>query len=87
MRSSVAVSVLGLFLLGSVPADAGLFGGGDKLPRAVDSPIVRPHLKEGHKVQYHLNRRLKQADQVGWGAQWNQIFRLPRVPPTGHYNR
>jgi hypothetical protein len=86
MRIAVGASVLGLALLGASTADAGWFKSGDKLPRAIDSPIVRPKLKETHKVWHHLRSRLKQ-DAPGWGAQWNQIFRLPETQPTGHYNR
>ena len=86
MKVTIAVAALGLALLGSARADAGWFSGGDKLPQAIDSPIVRPHLKESRKA-YNLKIRLKQDARPEWGAQWKQVFRLPPTPPTGHYNR
>jgi hypothetical protein len=86
MKVGMAVSILGLALLGGARVDAGWFGGGNKLPQAIDSPIVRPHLKDPRKA-YNLKIRLKQDAQPGWGAQRKQLFFLPYTPPTGHYNR
>jgi hypothetical protein len=48
MKSIVGLVALGL-LLGASGAEAGLFGSKKKLPRPIDSPIVRPKVQEGHK--------------------------------------
>ena len=87
MRILVASAVLAVGLLGSEVADAGWFHGSNSLPKPIDSPIVRPNVKEIHKAGQGLVPRLKQDTHPGWGAQWNQIFRLPDARPTGHYNR
>lgn len=87
MRLLVASAILAVGVLGSGSADAGWFHSSNSLPRPIDSPIVRPQLKEIHKVGQGLVPRLKQDKHPGWGAQWNQIFRLPEARPVGHYNR
>jgi hypothetical protein len=87
MRILIASAVLAAGLLGPGGADAGWFKGSDSLPRPIDSPIVRPHVKEEHKVTHNLKPRLKQDASPGWGAQWKQIFNLPDSRPLGHYNR
>ncbi len=46
MKLAAGCTVFLLFLAGS-GADAGWFS--KKLPKPIDSPMVRPKLKEGHK--------------------------------------
>ena len=87
MRILIASAVLTIGLLGSGVADAGWFKGTNSLPRPIDSPVVRPKLQEDHKITHNLRPRLKEDGRIGWGAQWNQIFRLPETRPVGHYNR
>ena len=87
MKKAIASAVVALGLLAAASAEAGWFHGSDKLPRAIDSPIVRPKVQEGHKVFHNMKSRLKQDERPEWGAQWNQIFKYPEVRPTGHYNR
>jgi len=48
MKVMVGLVALGL-LLGASGAEAGLFGSKKKLPRPIDSPVVRPKVQEGHK--------------------------------------
>jgi len=87
MRILFVSAVLAVGMLGAGGAEAGWFHNSNNLPRAIDSPIVRPHVKEIHKVAQGLVPRLKQDRHPGWGAQWNQIFRLPENRPVGHYNK
>jgi len=46
LRLTVVAVVLAL---GAGSAEAGLFGGKRKFPKAIDSPIVRPKVRENHK--------------------------------------
>jgi len=48
MKVMVGLVALGL-LLGASGAEAGLFGSKKKLPRPIDSPVLRPKVQEGHK--------------------------------------
>jgi hypothetical protein len=59
-------------------AEAGWFGGKDKLPKPIDSPIVRPRIKETHKVKkvHHPQR----YQQPGWGANWEPLFKSQDRP-------
>lgn len=83
MRIRTAWVVL-LFLLAGPGVEAGLFGGGG-LPKPVDHPIVRPKVKEYHKVGNHARHRDKYG-HPGWGGLWKQIFRA-RPLRIGHYNK
>src|SRR5436305_15028567 len=47
----IAAAVVAVLLLGSAGAQAGIFSSNkDKLPKPIDHPIVRPKLREDHKV-------------------------------------
>ncbi len=50
MRLRAGLWVLGALLLLAGGAEAGIFGGTKKLPKPIDSPILRPKVQEGHKA-------------------------------------
>jgi hypothetical protein len=79
MKLVAASLALGFLLMGS-SAQAGLFGSNDKLPKPVDYPIVRPKLKETHKIPHMVHPAKYQSHQ--WGA-----VRIDRSPPRplAHY--
>jgi len=85
MRTRIGWMVLILSAVAS-SSQAGLFGGRKNLPQAVDSPIVRPKLKEGHKVGASTSRLEKgKYASPTWGARWDQLFfHLPTRPLAPH---
>ena len=72
MTLRIAVVVLGLALWAN-GADAAHWND-EKLPKPIDHPIVRPKLKEGHKVTPKL-RYNNPYERVTWGSEWKKIFR------------
>jgi hypothetical protein len=64
MKLGLAVFAV-IVAFGASSAEAGLFGGGKKkFPKAIDSPVVRPKVKESHKAgarMKHLNVSLDEA--------------------------
>lgn len=62
----VAASLALGFLLGGTGAEAGIFGSRDQLPQAIDTPMVRPRVKESHKVK--KARHPAKYEKFSWGA-------------------
>jgi len=57
----------------------------DKLPKPIDSPIVRPKLREDHKVGKRVGRHPSQYQRPGWGAEWKETLSLKRPHPIPDY--
>lgn len=64
MKLLTASLALGCLLAGS-SVQAGLFRSEEKLPKPVDYPVVRPKVKETHKVPHMLHT--SQYQKQGWG--------------------
>jgi hypothetical protein len=79
MKRRFAFAVL-VLCMAAPGAEAGLFGRkAPKLPKAIDSPIVRPKVKESHKPLNHAHHPAKYG-RPGWGTQWKQVY----VSPPAH---
>jgi hypothetical protein len=78
MKLFAASLALG-FLFAAHSAQAGIFGNGDKLPTPVDYPIVRPKLKETHKIPQVVHPA--KYEKASWGA---PKYFTP-VRPMAHY--
>jgi len=78
-----------LFLAASTAAEAFPFfhraRSTDKLPKPIDSPIVRPKLREDHKVGKRVGRHPSQYQRPGWGAEWKETLSLKRPHPIPDY--
>ena len=84
-RAAPLMAVLMLFSVTS--AQAGWFGTGKpSLPKPVDSPIVRPKVKEDHKAACHVRTLVKKYNSATWGANWGQVFK-DRPRPVKPYLR
>ena len=82
LGGSLAIAAL---LLGGSGAEAGLFGKKDKLPKPIDSPVLRPKLKESHKI--NKSRHPERYQKEGWGADTQQrMFNYPSRPMP-HYQK
>jgi hypothetical protein len=85
MRLLGGCLALAALLLGGSGAEAGLFGKKDKLPKPIDSPVLRPKVKESHKIKksHHPSRYQKDS----WGATTQeQVFRHPSRPVPHYLN-
>ncbi len=70
-----------LMALSGVSAQAGWFWGGKaKLPKAIDSPILRPKVKDGHKVAPHVRKQPDKYNSLSWGANWDRLYRVRSRP-------
>ena len=78
-----------LLLAASTAADAFPFfhraRSTDKLPKPIDSPIVRPKTREDHKVGKRTGRHPRQFQRPEWGAQWHETLSLKRPHPIPDY--
>jgi len=76
-----------LLLLGSAGAEAGIFSrkNDNKLPKPIDHPIVRPKVREDHKVGKRAGRHPSELIRPQWGAEWHQILDLKRPHPIPEY--
>jgi hypothetical protein len=85
MRTILAVGLLAL-IAGSAEAGilGGLFGGRAKRPQAVDSPMVRPKLKEDHKAGYSFRGHNAKVQRPDWGADWKRL-KARQNAPRSHY--
>jgi hypothetical protein len=59
MKLAIALATV-LVLLGASSADAAWFGLGYRLPKPIDTPIIRPKVKDTHKYGK------KQRHPAGW---------------------
>jgi hypothetical protein len=79
MKARVGVITLALLCL-SGAVEAGIFGwlgflrGRSKLPQPIDSPIVRPKVREDHKQGKKQRHPARQEDYL-WGTRRDLIFR------------
>jgi hypothetical protein len=62
-------AALAVLLLTVATAEAG-----DKLPKPIDHPIVRPKVREDHKAGKRAGRHPSQYVHPTWGANWDQIL-------------
>ncbi len=76
---------IALLLLSSAGAEAGLFGSRDKLPKPIDHPIVRPKVREDHKVGKKAGRHPSQYVRPTYGAIWGQTLNAKRHHPIPDY--
>lgn len=68
----------GLVFALTTTAEAGLLGGGQKLPKPLDQ-LSYPKDDYGAKTGRHVRKRHKK-DEPWWGAQWKQVFRYDVRP-------
>jgi hypothetical protein len=59
-------------------------GRGSKLPRAIDTPIIRPKVMEGHKVGLRQGRHPSKLQDPQWGRDPGWLVRHPNRP-LSHY--
>lgn len=79
---------IALLLLSSAGAEAGLFGSGrskPKLPKPIDSPIVRPKLRDAHKSGKRAGQHPERFLRPDWGASWGQTLDLKRHHDVPEY--
>jgi hypothetical protein len=72
-------------LLSSAGAEAGLFGGRSKLPKPIDSPVVRPKTRDDHKQGKRVGRHPQQYLRPEWGAIWKQTLDVKRYHKVPDY--
>ena len=65
-----------ILLLGSSAAEAGLFSRKPKLPKPIDSPVVRPKVREDHKVGKRTGQHPKRFERPTYGNEWDKIFNM-----------
>ena len=78
----VAVGIA-LLLLGSASADAGIFGKfrrKNDLPKPIDSPIVRPKMRDDHKAGKRAGKHPEALVRYEYGAEWKKIHSTRHHP-------
>jgi hypothetical protein len=76
---------IALLLLGSAGAEAGIFSRRKDLPKPIDHPIVRPKVKEAHKLGKRGGQHPSQAVRPEWGREWRRTLSLKRPHPIPDY--
>ena len=79
---------IALLLLSSAGAEAGLFGSSKskpKLPKPIDSPIVRPKQQDAHKAGKRTGNHPEKFHRPDWGANWGQTLDLKRHHDVPEY--
>jgi hypothetical protein len=76
---------IALFLLSSAGAEAGLFSSRRKLPKPIDSPVVRPKVRDDHKAGKRTGRHPSNVSRPDWGANWDQTLSLKRRHDVPEY--
>ncbi|HET6900558.1 MAG TPA: hypothetical protein VFK70_19550 [Vicinamibacteria bacterium] len=74
---------IALLLLGSVSADAGIFGKFRRkadLPKPIDAPVVRPKFRDDHKAGKRVGRHPQAFQRSEYGAEWKKIFATRHHP-------
>jgi hypothetical protein len=74
---------IALMLLGSASAESGIFDmfkrrGG--LPKPIDSPIVRPKMRDDHKSNKRVGRHPAAYARSDYGNEWKKIFATRHHP-------
>jgi hypothetical protein len=65
-------------------AEAGLFGGGSKkLPRPIDSPSVRPKVREDHKLGKRGGVHPRRGLDPMWGLDAHRTMNISRPKQLG----
>jgi hypothetical protein len=49
-----------------------------KLPKPIDSPIVRPKIREDHKPGKRTGNHPSRYERVEWGNEWDRIYNMKR---------
>ncbi len=57
----------------------------DKLPKPIDSPIVRPKIREDHKVGKRTGRHPSAVQRQQWGTEWQHTLSIKRPHPIPDY--
>jgi hypothetical protein len=70
----IVAAGLAILLLAAGAAEAN--GKKAKLPKPIDSPIVRPKVREDHKPIKRLGRHPKQTYESRHGNEWDKIFNM-----------
>jgi hypothetical protein len=81
---------IALVLLGSAGAEAGIFSifsRKSSLPKPIDHPIVRPKVKEEHKLGKRAGQHPSQYSRSTYGAEWGKILDVKRPHPIPEYLR
>jgi hypothetical protein len=74
-----AVAMTGILLLSASAADAWPWSRKSKFPRAIDSPVVRPKVQQGHKAGKQGGRHDDKFTRQGWGED-KAVYRLKDAP-------
>jgi hypothetical protein len=72
-----------LLLLGSSSVDAGVFGIFKRktdFPKPIDSPIVRPKLRDDHKQGKRAGNHPELYARSEYGKEWSKIFSARHHP-------
>jgi hypothetical protein len=73
----LVAAAVALLLLGSVSADAGIFGIFSRktdFPKPIDSPILRPKVRDDHKQGKRTGRHPEAFYRSEYGKEWGKIF-------------
>ena len=79
----LVVAGIALLLIGSASAESGIFGifkGKNSLPKPIDSPIVRPKLRDDHKAGKRAGRHPSAYAHAQYGNEWKKIFATRHHP-------
>jgi hypothetical protein len=49
-----------------------------KLPKPIDSPVVRPKVRDDHKPGKRAGSHPARYERGEWGAEWDRIFNMKR---------
>ena len=78
----VAVGIV-LLLIGSSSVDAGIFDifkAKTDFPKPIDSPVVRPKLRDDHKQGKRAGRHPELYARSEYGKEWSKIFSARHHP-------
>jgi hypothetical protein len=73
-------AAIALSLLGSVAAEAR-----PKLPKPIDSPVVRPKVRDDHKAGKRIGKHPERFYRPEWGAAWGQTLNMKRKHEIPEY--
>jgi hypothetical protein len=79
----LVVAGIALLLLGSASAESGIFDIFQRrgsLPKPIDSPVVRPRLRDDHKQGKRVGRHPAAYARSEYGAEWKKIFAARHHP-------
>jgi hypothetical protein len=57
----------------------------DKLPKPIDTPIVRPNIREDHKVMKRAGRHPSNFQHAEYGTEWDKTLKTPPRHPFPDY--